>query len=413
MAFYGCNRSGKTRSGINHLIFQVLTNDPTHGALCVDQKGLYYQTLKTMMGVVGRDHDLILLKIPPAGEEPEHTVNLTGNPDVPANTYAKALVDTAQVLMPERGFFPEAARDVIALCIEILRLLDFPTTIPNIYKIALNATDRYEILEKIEVFPTGKGKDLYNAYKNFIETNPEQRQGIEGTIRNFLSPFLTEEIAQVFCNPTPSMDISVIDQGKWICFALPQKFQIERMYINTLFKLNFYMHGLSRFDKSREELDRCNLITLFADEGQEVLTAAESAFADHRSAAVIREAWCTIVLATQAYSSILAALDKKFADVLMMNLTNELIFTQANQASAEIASKNIGERKVREKATSYSGGRVSNTYRDVIKPYFEPYELRKLPKYTAIIRHCEQRFKKALLVPLGDDGKVASWYRKN
>ena len=40
------------------------------------------------------------------------------------------------------------------------------------------------------------------------------------------------------------------------------------------------------------------------DEGQEIITGAELAFADHRAAGAIREARATIVLATQAYTSI-------------------------------------------------------------------------------------------------------------
>jgi hypothetical protein len=101
----------------------------------------------------------------------------------------------------------------------------------------------------------------------------------------------------------------------------------------------------NRFDKPAEEREEDNPIILFADEGQEIITGAESAFADHRAAGIIREARATIVLATQAYTSILGSLDKRYADVLMLNLSNELIFTCANHDSAVIASKNIGERE--------------------------------------------------------------------
>ena len=94
---------------------------------------------------------------------------------------------------------------------------------------------------------------------------------------------------------------------------------------------------MSRFDKSAEDREWDNLIILFADEGQEIITGAESAFADHRAAGVIREARATIVLATQAYTSIHGVLDKRHADVLMLNLSNELIFTVANHDSAVIA----------------------------------------------------------------------------
>jgi len=57
------------------------------------------------------------------------------------------------------------------------------------------------------------------------------------------------------------------------------------------------------------EREKANLIVLFADEGQEIITGAESAFADHRAAGIIREARATIVLATQAYTSLHGSLD--------------------------------------------------------------------------------------------------------
>jgi hypothetical protein len=120
---------------------------------------------------------------------------------------------------------------------------------------------------------------------------------------------------------------------------MPQKFQSERLYINTILKLSYYFHALSRFDKPAAEREKANLIVLFADEGQEIITGAESAFADHRAAGIIREARATMVLATQAYTSLHGSLDRRYADVLMLNLSNELIFTCANHESALIAGE--------------------------------------------------------------------------
>ena len=53
---------------------------------------------------------------------------------------------------------------------------------------------------------------------------------------------------------------------------MQQKFQSERLYINTILKLSYYFHALSRFDKPTEEREKANLIVLFADEGQEIIT---------------------------------------------------------------------------------------------------------------------------------------------
>ena len=182
----------------------------------------------------------------------------------------------------------------------------------------------------------------------------------------------------------------------------------------TLFSRNEkvlnYFHALSRFDKPAEERAKSTLIVLSADEGQEILTAAESAFADHRASGVIREAGATMIIATQAYTSIHAVLDKRHADVLMLNLSNELIFTVANHDSAVIASKNIGEREIVEKSWGWTAGKRSYNYQKKIKPFFEPYQLRNLPRFHAIIRHCEKPFRRRLVPPINPDGTYPEWF---
>lgn len=44
----GDTGSGKTRSGINQLLFQVFENDDNWGGLCIDDKGVYWETLVEM-----------------------------------------------------------------------------------------------------------------------------------------------------------------------------------------------------------------------------------------------------------------------------------------------------------------------------------------------------------------------------
>ena len=44
-----------------------------------------------------------------------------------------------------------------------------------------------------------------------------------------------------------------IDRGKIVCVAMPQKFQMERRYVNTFLKMLFYTHALRRFDRPKEE----------------------------------------------------------------------------------------------------------------------------------------------------------------
>jgi len=415
----GRTGSGKTQSAINTLTFQVFHNVKNWGGICLDQKGLYWEILVKMAAHFRRSDDLVLLQTRPIGKDmlwrPPHTINLTGNPDVPASTYAKVIVDTAVSLTGGRGgnpFFPTKAQLAIQTAFEILRHIEAYVTIPNVHRLLLTNEDAQAVMEDLVNRGDQRSLELLSSFRSYLEQPPEQLGGVQGTLSTYLEFFLNPEISEVFCANEPSFSVSSIDDGKIVCLAMPQKFQSERLYINTILKLSFYFHALSRFDKSAEERDKDNLIILFADEGQEIITGAESAFADHRAAGVIREARATIVLATQAYTSIHGALDKRYADVLMLNLSNELIFTVANQDSAVIASKNIGEREVVEKSWGWSGGKSSYNYQRKIKPFFEAHRLRKLPKFAAIIRHCEKPFRKRLIPPINPDGSFPDWFRQ-
>lgn len=413
----GRTGSGKTQSAINTMTFQIFKNVPDWGGICLDQKGLYWEILTKMAANFGRSGDLILLQTRPPGEgmlwRPTHTINITGDLAVPASTYAKVIVDTAMSLTGGRGnnpFFPTKAQLAIQAGFEILRHMEAYVTIPNLHRLLLTPEDGNAALEALMNRGDQRSHELIAAFRSYLDQPPEQLGGVQGTLSTYLDFFINPEISDVFCANEPTFSMEEIDSGKIVCLAMPQKFQTERLYINTMLKLSYYFHAFARFDKPAKDREHDNLIILWADEGQEIITGAESALADHRAAGIIREARATIVLATQAYTSIHGALDKRYADILMLNLSNELIFTVANHDSAVIASKNIGEREVVDKSWGWSAGKRSYNYQRKIKPFFEPYQLRKLPKFTAIIRHCEKPFRKRLVPPINPDGTFPKWF---
>jgi hypothetical protein len=56
------------------------------------------------------------------------------------------------------------------------------------------------------------------------------------------------------------------------------------------------------------------------------------------------------------------------------------------------------------------GRSAVNNYQRVIKPYFPAYALRKLPKFTAVVRRCEKPFRKRLIPPIHSDGSYPRWF---
>ena len=268
--------SGKTQCAINSITFQVFKNVAGWGGICLDQKGLYWEILAKMAAHFRRQQDLILLQTKPTGTSelwrPAHTINITGNPDVPASTYAKVIVDTAASLTGGRGqnpFFPTKAQMAIQNGFEILRHIDAYVTIPNLYHLLLNPEDSAATIEKLANAGDQRSHELLFAFREgYLDQPAEQLGGVQGTISTYLAYFLNPEISEVFCAKEPTFSMDQIDKGKIVCIAMSQKFQSERLYINTILKLSYYFHALSRFDKPAAERTKDNLIILFADEGR-------------------------------------------------------------------------------------------------------------------------------------------------
>jgi len=276
----GDTGSGKTSSGINQLAHQVFQNEPTWGGLCVDEKGVYWETLAAMARHYRREHDLIHLQIrdnTSAQLPPAHRYNLTGDRSIPFSTYAKFIVDTATSLGQggDKGFFKSQAQTHIAHALEMLFELGRPVTLLDAYELLSNADLLEEEMGNLENLLETPRRAAVHAhfFDRFLTQPAEQFGGVRETIGNYLQYFLTPEVAEVFCTGESTFDFSAIDQGKIILTSMPQKFQTERRYVNTFLKLLYYNHALRRFDKSKVDRAKDNLLILWADEAQRFMTA--------------------------------------------------------------------------------------------------------------------------------------------
>lgn len=416
----GDTGSGKTRSGITPLLYQVFKNSPGWGGLCIDDKGLYWETLSEMARHFGRENDLILLQVRPdslLGDwTPTHTYNLTSDRGIPWGTYAKFVVDTASSLgqAGDKGFFKNQAQTHIAAALELLYETDADVTLENAYNFLLNQTDMEETLDDLLASePTERRRLLDEHFRNrFLAQPPEQIGGVKETIANYLQYFLTPEISQVFCPAENTFDFSEIDRGKIICVAMPQKFQTERRYVCTFLKMLFYTHVLRRFDKPKDERKDDNLLILWADEAQRFVTASEDGMSDYNCVDVIREARATLVAAAQSTSSFIPPLGREKARVLSLNLRNRMIFRAADEEGANESADFLGKKKVIKKSWGYSGGKMSRNFNEQEEHKIKSHLLRGLPKHTAVVVHCERGFRRTLLPPLEPDGKISSWFRR-
>ena len=415
----GDTGSGKTRSGITPLLFQVFKNEPTWGGLCIDDKGIYWETLSEMAEHFGREDDLILLQVRPDDTastwQPRHTYNLTSDRTIPYNTFAKAIVDTAASLgqAGDKAFFKNQAQTHIAAALETLREIGADVTLENAYHLLLDQSDLDEAMTDLaSSHQTNRRRELTDHFANrFLSQPPEQIGGVKETIANYLQPFITPEIAQVFCSARNSFDFADLDRGKIICIAMPQKFQMERRYINTFLKMLFYTHALRRFDKPAEERRRDNLLILWADEAQRFVTASEDGMSDYNCIDVIREARATVVAAAQSSTSFIPPLGREKARVFTLNLRNRLIFKAADEDGALDSADFLGKRRVIKKSWGYHSGKMSRNYSEHDEHKIKPHLLRTLPKHRAVIVHCERGHRRKLLPPVDPDGEVSRWFR--
>lgn len=416
----GDTGSGKNRSGITPLLFQVFKNEPGWGGLCIDDKGLYWETLQEMARHFGRENDLILLQVrpdcAPPTWAPQHTYNLTSDRSIPYNTFAKAVIDTASSLgqAGDKGFFKNQAQVHIARALEVLREIRADVTLENAYHLLIDARDLQEALDDLDAGAASSARlELIGHFRNrFLNQPPEQIGGVKETIANYLQAFVTPNIAQVFCPAANTFDFAEIDRGKIICVAMPQKLQTERRYINTFLKMLFYTHALRRFDKPKEERQRDNLIVLWADEAQRFVTASEEGMSDYNCVDVIREAQATVVAAAQSSTSFIPPLGREKARVFTLNLRNRLIFRAADEEGALESADFLGKQSVIKKSWGYSGGRMSRNFSEQEEHKIKPHILRNLPKHLCILVHCERGHRRKLLPPLEPNGDVSKWFRK-
>ncbi len=415
----GDTGSGKTSSGINQLVHQVFQNEPTWGGLCIDEKGVYWETLSAMARHYGREHDLIRLQIRADDTDtqwtPPNRYNLTGDRSIPFTTYAKFIVDTATSLGQggDKGFFKSQAQTHIAHALEMLFELNRPVTLIGAYELLSDRELLEEEMENLEsLLETPRRAAVYAHFANRFLTQPdEQLGGVRETIANYLQYFLTPEVAEVFCTGECTFDFAAIDQGKIILTTMPQKFQTERRYVNTMLKLLYYNHALRRFDKAKAERAKSNLLILWADEAQRFMTASEDGTSDYNCVDVIREAGATVVAAAQSTTSLVPPLGNDKAKVLTLNLRNRLIFRSADEADAVQAADFIGKKRVVKRSWGFSAGKRNVNYSETEEHKIKPHKLRNLRDHECVLVHCERGFRRVKLPPLESDGSVAKWFR--
>ena len=438
------------------------------GGLCIDEKGLFWQTLVPIARHYNREHHLMLLQTrpdwAPAEWNPPARFNVLSDRKIKTSTYAKAIVDTAGSIAgghEESPFFKTQAQKWIEASIDLqwgVRDFQIFNGLSQKNAILPSLKRSLEILTTIDAYrdwlisehilqpektaakapaAVGSGPSAAQAKKlaglvpedrAFLNSLPEllrrslidfkraywsqptdQLGGVIGTINNYLTYFAGDDVAEVFCADN-TFDIKDMDRGMILLLAMPQKLQTERRYVCTLLKLLFYQHVSDRFDlkSDSDAWINKNVLILWQDEAQSFASEADKVVDK------IREAYGTTVMATQSMLSLFPPLGgKERAEVVLLNLRNRVVFQVADEESARITADFIGKQEVTRKDRSVSVSNRQHTtynYRKEEQHKIKPAVLRALPKYTAVVYHCDGKFRRVLIPPRDHEGKIARWW---
>lgn len=402
----GRTGSGKTASGVVPIIHQVKRNRPNMGILALDTKGDLSEPVRSIAEDLQCQDNLRQLEVrpdnAPIGWTPPYTMNFLADTSIPYSTYAKILVDVATAAGQKGGqaFFKNAAQVAIQNAMSALSVLDLPVTIDNCFSLVTDMTQLEETVKKLETRKKPDVHLLLEYYREFVKQPPEQLSGVRSTVFNYLQPYTSPDIAEVFCPIEPSFNLKEIDQARLITIKIPQKYQTEKKYVSLLMKILFYLHALRRYDLPARERSEKNLIVMILDEAQETVLISEDGISDYNVVDKIRGARATTINSTQSPTSYIPPMGgREKAEVFLLNLGNKIYFTAADQRASVMIADSIGKRVFKKRTYGRSGGKSNTSWTEQDDYLVKPHDLRALPKHVAIIKHCERPFKRARLEP--------------
>jgi hypothetical protein len=402
---------------------------PPWGGFVCGEKGNEWQAIDALLRHHGRGADLCILATRPLGAPrswaPQVRFNLVSMDAIPADTYAKMLVDTGLSVeeAPTRDeFFVPQARDKIAWGIRLMRAVKSASAAdgdgdPSLLTL-LDILTVQESYKRYLVGCCGRSPGVaasgalaearYQLENNYWNQPADQLGGVRSTLYNFLAPFAEPEIAEVFCSDS-TFDLREIQAGKVVCLAIPQKHAVQRRYVATLLKTLAYQIILERFDRQADDpaWKNRNVILVEQDEWQRHAVRADC------EVDVVREARGAVYAATQSQNSVWLKLGgRENAAPMIANLRNRWICQAATQECAEESSGLVSGRVTREVSYSHGeGGRTTNVS-FCEQPLLPRRELRTLPPFHVVFAPAEGRwlYRKCIAMPATPDGRIPPWW---
>jgi hypothetical protein len=408
---------------------------PPWGGFVCGEKGNEWQAVESLLRHHGREEDLCILRTRPQGAPndwgPAVRFNLISMDEIPADTYAKMIVDTG-LAVEESGtrdeFFVPQARDKIAWGIRLVRavkemagtarasravpdgnpslltLLDILTVRESYRRYLSGCCARYPGLETSDALAEAR----FQLENNYWNQPSDQLGGVRSTLYNFLMPFAEPEIAEVFCSDS-TFDLRDMQLGKILCLAIPQRFAVQRRYVATLMKTLAYQVVLERFDRSANHPDwlNRNIVLVEQDEWQRHAVRADC------EVDVVREARGAVYAATQSQNSVWLKLGgRENAAPMIANLRNRWICQAATEECADESSNLVSGQIAREVSYTHGEGGRSTNISFQERPLLPRRELRALKPFHVVFAPAEGRwlYRKCIAMPATAEGGIPPWW---
>jgi hypothetical protein len=401
---------------------------PWGGFVC-GEKGNEWETMGKLLGFHGRAEHLCVLRTRPADAprswEPAVRFNLLSIDQVPADTYARLVVETALAVEEAESrdeFFVPQARDKIAWGLRLVRAVARcrgPSLVPaygllTLFDI-LTVQESYRrfLLDCERELPGLSSSEAYIEARFQLENNywnqpPDQLGGVRSTLYNFLVPFSEPEIAEVFCADS-TFSLGDIQLGRVVSLAIPQKFALQRRYVATFLKTLVYQIILERFDLGAGSpgWQQRNVVLVEQDEWQRHAVGADC------DVDVVREANGAVYAATQSQNAVWRRLGgRDHAAPLIANLRNRWICQAATAECAEESSGVVSSRMSRELSYSRGDAGSTTTISFAERPLLPARALRALRPFHVVFAPAEGPwlYRSCIAMPATPDGRIPDWW---
>ena len=402
---------------------------PPWGGIVFGEKGSEARAVASLLAAHGRSEDLRILEVGGSGSrQPAIRLNLLGMSSVPADTYAKLIVEAALAAedaeKPDEFFVPQA-RDKIAWGIRLLRALealspdrDEPrVTLPAVLGLLSSPEGYREAMAEADADPNlhtslPAAVDVRRARahleRHYWSQPPEQLGGVQSTLYNFLAPFCEPAIAEVFCGES-TFDLEEIELGIVVALSLPQERAVQRRYVANILKALCYHIVVKRLDRPPPGRPWCgwNLIVIEQDEWQRYAVEADA------DVDIIREAGGAAYMAAQTQDAVWAKFrGKEKASPLIANLRTRWLCQAASEACARESAASLGD--VRIEAISTTRARTGNTttHSSNERPVLPAPFLRSLAPFEVVFAPAEGPwvYRHGIAMPVTPEGTIPRWW---